>query len=247
MGTLACPFAIRIDENNISEANCSGIYCISNKTSGKVYIGSSKNIRKRIRKHFSELRKNIHYNRYLQSAYNKYGKTNFNIYVLEKVDVDSLLLREQYYLDDFKCYEEVNGYNLSKNSNAPSKSLELLESLKIKMRGSGNPFFGKKHSDKTRALMERAINEEEKNLLIKLYNDSVPLKEMRKQLNMSDYLIHKILHKNNIPTRKRKFAKSRKKYSTFCIDCNKELYGRFIKRCKKCYHNSRRKVKNAGI
>lgn len=60
------------------------IYKIVNKVNGKFYIGST--IRKKhIRKyeHLSQLRKRIHTNSHLQSAFNKYGEPNFEFLIVE--------------------------------------------------------------------------------------------------------------------------------------------------------------------
>ena len=60
----------------------SGIYSIVNKTNNKFYIGSAVDIRERIYIHFGKLRKNQHHSSYLQSAYNKYGESNFDVKIL---------------------------------------------------------------------------------------------------------------------------------------------------------------------
>ena len=51
----------------------SGIYCIENGINHKKYIGQSKNILYRWKKHISALNSNTHDNSYLQSSWNKYG------------------------------------------------------------------------------------------------------------------------------------------------------------------------------
>ncbi len=77
----------------------SGIYVIRNKTNGKIYIGSSKNIRRRMHEHRSELRRGIHDNDHLQKAWRKYGEDAFEFEVLEQCEVAMLIEREQYWLD----------------------------------------------------------------------------------------------------------------------------------------------------
>lgn len=91
-----------------------GVYAIINKANGKMYIGSSVHLKNRIYNHKYNLRTNTHPNRYLQNAYNKHGKDNFNIKILEYVDTrEAVFPREQYYLDKYKTYEHDLGYNIS--------------------------------------------------------------------------------------------------------------------------------------
>ena len=84
-----------------------GVYQIKNKVNGKLYVGSSKNMHYRLRKHFEHLRANKHENRKLQNAYNKYGKDNFIISVIELCEEDKQYIIEQYWIDRFigdNCY-----------------------------------------------------------------------------------------------------------------------------------------------
>jgi group I intron endonuclease len=59
-----------------------GIYVIENIANRKVYIGRSKDIGSRISSHKHNLRNNIHINKYLQNAWNKYGENNFKNVIL---------------------------------------------------------------------------------------------------------------------------------------------------------------------
>lgn len=77
----------------------SGIYKIENVANGKVYIGSSNNIERRWQKHKALLRHNKHQNRHLQNAWNKYGEDRFIFSIVELCPVDSLLNKEQYFID----------------------------------------------------------------------------------------------------------------------------------------------------
>lgn len=92
------------------ESNICGVYRFLNKKNGKVYIGSSKNIAKRIRAHLSKLKNNSHINKHFQAAYNKYGVESFDITVLEECDEYAQLKTEQKYLDLLdknKCYNKT--------------------------------------------------------------------------------------------------------------------------------------------
>lgn len=82
-----------------------GIYGIINLINDKKYIGSSINIRHRFITHKCYLRKNIHSNKHLQSAWNKYGEENFKFELIEECEEDKLIEREQYWIDYYGRYE----------------------------------------------------------------------------------------------------------------------------------------------
>jgi group I intron endonuclease len=79
----------------------SGIYTIKNKANGKLYVGSAVDIDHRWRTHKSNLRNKKHGNRYLQSAWNKYGEDCFEFCIIEICFPFSLIEREQFYIDKF--------------------------------------------------------------------------------------------------------------------------------------------------
>jgi group I intron endonuclease len=90
----------------------SGIYCIENKISKKIYIGSTESFDDRKYNHFYKLENKIHANRHLQNAYNKYGKDAFNFNILEYCVVEELLIVEQKYLDTILYAQEyIRGEN----------------------------------------------------------------------------------------------------------------------------------------
>ena len=86
----------------------SGIYSIVRVGTDDLYIGSSSDITKRIKRHFSQLRNNKHHSKYLQRVYNKYGQNALEVRVVEYCDVDILIQREQYYLDTYKPIFNTN-------------------------------------------------------------------------------------------------------------------------------------------
>jgi group I intron endonuclease len=92
----------------------SGIYVILCEKAGKAYVGSSKHINERFGQHKHDLRKNVHPNKKLQHAYNKYGLNEFEFGVLENCSEDQLLQREQFYIDSLlgDAFRDV-GFNLA--------------------------------------------------------------------------------------------------------------------------------------
>lgn len=83
--------------------NKSGIYKIVNKINGHKYIGSAKLFSQRKSEHFNALLRKDHHCLPLQRAYNKYGKNNLEFEIIEIIeDINQLIPREQWYLDNWK-------------------------------------------------------------------------------------------------------------------------------------------------
>jgi group I intron endonuclease len=76
------------------ELNC-GVYMIENKENRKVYIGSSKDLIKRRHDHFHDLKLGVHFNRYLQRAFEKYGGTSFTFKVVVLCEEEERLRYER--------------------------------------------------------------------------------------------------------------------------------------------------------
>jgi len=91
----------------------SGVYIIKNCINEKLYVGSSKNINERWVKHKFTLNNKKHCNKHLNSAWNKYGENNFKFSVIEYVELDKLIEREQYYIDYYNACDKNIGYNIA--------------------------------------------------------------------------------------------------------------------------------------
>ncbi len=79
-----------------------GIYQIRNLVSNKIYIGSSTRLYQRKSRHLYDLRRNIHPNTHLQSAYNKYGEENLVFEILITCTKSLLVWYEQQFIDQWK-------------------------------------------------------------------------------------------------------------------------------------------------
>jgi group I intron endonuclease len=108
------------------------IYKITNKSNNRVYIGSTTSFENRVQSHIDDLTKGIHNNYYLQKDWNTYGSTEFNFEVIEllpNIYGESLLTKEQYYIDQ---YDKLTLYNIDFNILQPrvhSKKRPSLEKL----------------------------------------------------------------------------------------------------------------------
>lgn len=107
----------------------SGIYFIRSTVNGKVYIGSTVNIRKRYREHKCILKSNQHTNIHLQRHYNKNGGNSLEYGLLELVTKDQLQDKEQDYVD--KLDPE---FNIMKECVVNRIGLEHSEKTKAKMK-----------------------------------------------------------------------------------------------------------------
>lgn len=105
-------------QNSFSIPSFSGIYKFTNIINNKIYIGSTKNLRKRFNQHINLLKLQKHHSIHFQNSYNKYGENNFIYEIIELCDEKDLLLREQYYLDTLLFAQDYM-------NNLNSKFLEL--------------------------------------------------------------------------------------------------------------------------
>jgi len=132
---------------------------------GKVYIGSSTDIKKRSHDHLYLLRHNQHPNPHLQYAFNKHGEMAFEMCILQEVaSEEELKLAEQYWMDHTQCYDHRYGYNID-----PSAERNFIsDETRIKI-SAGNS--GKKRSDEVRTkistmLKGRPLSEETRTKMI---------------------------------------------------------------------------------
>lgn len=139
-----------------------GIYIIKNKLTGKSYIGSSNNIKKRIGYHKYRLRLNTHWNCHLQRAWNIHKEENFAFSILEIVsNKDDLITREQFWIDELRVASRDYGYNLAPMANRSQLSEEtkakMSKTRRGKFTGLDSPLYGKNHSDESKQKIRDAL------------------------------------------------------------------------------------------
>ena len=118
------------DNNTIS-----GVYQIINMKNNKMYVGSSKNIENRWKKHIYDLNNKTHHNKHLQNAWNKYSEENFEFEVIEYVSNETRLIeREQYWMDELNSYNKDIGYNIEDKASIPASNKFSTKILSIQNR-----------------------------------------------------------------------------------------------------------------
>ena len=119
-----------------------GIYKITNTANGKVYIGQSTRLSRRLAEHQADLKNNSHHNRHLQNSYNKYGDV-FEVEIIEYCDdepeLDDL---ERYYIAYYDSMNPKKGYN---KEDGGSLQKSLSEETKKKMSENSARYWQGKH------------------------------------------------------------------------------------------------------
>ena len=102
-----------------------GIYKVENLINKQIYIGQSLDIESRIKEHKlrpfrGDKTTNKEWDKKLYKAIREDGLSNFSFTILEECSIEELDLREQYYIELYKCYLE--GYNLTRGGGSGSRS-----------------------------------------------------------------------------------------------------------------------------
>ena len=97
-----------------SELNVCGIYAITHVDSGRSYIGSSTNIKTRVRKHIEALKRGTHHSKYLQRVFSRYGQDSFEVQTVLICETKHLQMYEQALIDGMSPV-----FNGTKSANSP--------------------------------------------------------------------------------------------------------------------------------
>lgn len=91
-----------------------GIYKITNKINGKIYIGKSSNIERRWKEHIRHSKDKFSKNKpAIHRAINKYGKNNFTFEIIKECEIDELNDLEKYYINEYRSNVKDIGYNFT--------------------------------------------------------------------------------------------------------------------------------------
>lgn len=130
-----------------------GIYAIRNTVNGKAYIGSAGHIENRWAVHRYDLNRKRHHSPKLQNAWNKYGEAAFIFEIIETVEPDALLVREQYHIDQEKSAGRDTGYNTAKVAGSP-RGYKHTPEARANMSAAG---IGRKFTLEHRAKISAAL------------------------------------------------------------------------------------------
>jgi hypothetical protein len=111
-----------IHETNDFPPHSPGVYQITCLANGKIYVGSAISLRRRWNGHRRALQGGYHHNPHLQSAWNKYGESQFKFSVLELTGIDDVLRAEQIWIDRTGCADQRVGFNIFDVAGSPGQA-----------------------------------------------------------------------------------------------------------------------------
>lgn len=89
------------------------VYKITNKINDKIYIGKTKNLEIRWKKHLQNSR-NININKPFYNSIRKYGSENFSIEIISTyIDEEESYIGEIMWIKHYQSNDLTKGYNLS--------------------------------------------------------------------------------------------------------------------------------------
>lgn len=101
----------KLKQAPVGKKRTAGVYQIRNTLNGKVYIGSSINLDKRLPEHRRKLASGKHASNHLQAAWNKHGADNFVFERLIVCEPKNILLYEQILINGYEAMNPERGYN----------------------------------------------------------------------------------------------------------------------------------------
>lgn len=133
-----------------------GIYVIENECNHKRYIGKTIDYTRRVYLHTHYLMSHRHVNSHLQSAWDKYGSSNFKFYMLYDItdwskgktrsEIDERLNDlEKGFIRQYRAFDDRYGYNLSAGGDGAT------------LFGDRNPSYGKTKSSDVRKKISNTI------------------------------------------------------------------------------------------
>jgi group I intron endonuclease len=134
------------------------VYLILNKENLKAYIGKTVDFKRRKREHLNELRKGVHTNSHLQSAFNKYSEECFEFTILEECNKELLNEKEVYWINFFGGFNSPNTYNLCEGGIGGIFSAEVLK----KLNGRHHTEASKKKMSDARKGIKLDLSEEQR-------------------------------------------------------------------------------------
>lgn len=140
------------------------IYKITNP-SGKIYVGKTYDLRKRINSHKYSAKKDK--NIILYSSIKKYGWENHKLEVIENLEDDLLNEREMYWIKELNTYRYENTMGMNMTKGGDGQRATWMHDIERRKKASEyftkNPTFkGRKHTEETKKLLSEIAFKKQK-------------------------------------------------------------------------------------
>ena len=86
------------------------IYAIQHNETGRIYVGNTSKLTRRIGDHMWQLKSGKHCNKEMQKDYDEYGD-DYSVYVLDKIEDGSQKIKEMEWMEKLGTYDVRVGYN----------------------------------------------------------------------------------------------------------------------------------------
>lgn len=137
-----------------------GVYRVTCTVNGRVYFGSSMNLKRRLGDHRRDLMMGRHNNQRLQEDWRLYGPDAFEFKILLRCSLPKyeLLELENSFLAA-NWDKQVHCYNVARDARAPMRGRKASDQTRAKMAEAN---VGRKHSEETRAKMSESAKKRTK-------------------------------------------------------------------------------------
>lgn len=137
---MSNPLQEKSTHKGIASMDISGVYCVTNRVDGLVYIGKSTGVKRREHQERCACKPDAKHpekaNVHLRKAVLKYGIENFTWEVIQKCEVQELLEVESFFINLYKSYDRKYGYNVERAAAGENvRSEETKRKISSKLKG----------------------------------------------------------------------------------------------------------------
>jgi group I intron endonuclease len=113
------------------------VYAIQHSATGKIYVGCTNDVERRIHQHITQLSNNKHPNKRMQDDFNNFGGDYFYYVLFKAYAAYDAFMMERIFMSLLDTRNEMKGYNTEDNSK--NFSLDNYKRVKIQKPEKAKP------------------------------------------------------------------------------------------------------------
>lgn len=160
-----------------------GIYKITNTINNKYYIGQSKEIEKRWKRHKKDLDNDKHTNLHIKRAWDKYGQDNFTFEIIEECPENKLNEREIYWI----AFYNSNNYNYGYNQDSGGQEGKILNKDVRQRIGEAREYPTGENCANAKLTNEQVLK-----IKKLLFKEELSCMEIADEYNVSEHIVYNI-------------------------------------------------------